>query len=232
MTSYPQGTIDQMRMLERIAIEHFGIPENILMENAGRSATECIIKELEPKGLISLCIGPGNNGGDGLVCARHLFDCGYDVEVVLCSPLEKIHHKQLQIIKQYDLQMKHNISHKSSLIVDALLGSGSNGAPRGNILAIIDEIAKFDTPKFCIDLPTGFDCENNIWHHKAFANAVVCTLGIVKPNMIDNQEISRLFLSEIGIPRKAYSAVINDYTPPFAESTFIEIYQRNDLLPK
>src|SRR5438105_416450 len=72
---------DEVRALDRRAIDGFGVPGVVLMENAGRGAAELLMRlNPEKKPVVILC-GPGNNGGDGFVMARHLDNAGYAVDV-------------------------------------------------------------------------------------------------------------------------------------------------------
>ena len=77
-------TADQMREIDRVAIEEYGIPGLTLMENAGIAVYE-VVREFvkDPAGRIAVFCGKGNNGGDGFVAARHLFDAGYDYDASL-----------------------------------------------------------------------------------------------------------------------------------------------------
>src|SRR6266545_1701784 len=84
----PFLTRDQVRALDRRAIEELGIPGVVLMENAGRGATELLLR-LGVHGPVAICCGKGNNGGDGLVIARHLANHRVAVRVLLfCKPEE------------------------------------------------------------------------------------------------------------------------------------------------
>src|SRR5205807_3953503 len=78
-------TRDEVRDLDRRAVEEFGVPGVVLMENAGRGAAELLLS-LGVTGSVVVCCGRGNNGGDGFVIARHLDLRGVDVKVLLFEP--------------------------------------------------------------------------------------------------------------------------------------------------
>src|SRR5438093_9073236 len=82
-------TCHQSRELDRRAIEEFGIPGIVLMENAGRGMAE-LLAALGIKGRVVICCGKGNNGGDGFVIARWLDGSGVPVRVLLCCPPEEL----------------------------------------------------------------------------------------------------------------------------------------------
>src|SRR5436853_7938880 len=74
----------QVREIDRRAIEEFGVPGVVLMENAGRGAAELLLS-LGVHGPVAICCGKGNNGGDGFVIARHPENHGVPVRVLLCA---------------------------------------------------------------------------------------------------------------------------------------------------
>ena len=79
---------EAMRALDRHTIDTLGVPGGVLMENAGRAATECVL-ELEPRDVLVVC-GAGNNGGDGYVVARWLREAGLNATVYLAAARDKI----------------------------------------------------------------------------------------------------------------------------------------------
>ncbi len=83
-------TAQEMRELDRHAIETLGVPAGTLMENAGRAVAEELLRELPNGAKVSIVCGRGNNGGDGLVAARHLHRLGVDVLVVLLGDVANL----------------------------------------------------------------------------------------------------------------------------------------------
>src|SRR6266566_4877690 len=79
----------QVRELDRRAIEEYGVPGIVLMENAGRGAAELLLA-LGARGPVVICCGKGNNGGDGFVIARHLDNHGIPVRILLFAPPEDL----------------------------------------------------------------------------------------------------------------------------------------------
>src|SRR5947208_11779769 len=88
MMDQPFLSRDQVRAFDKYAIEQLGIPAAVLMENAGRGAAQ-ILQSLGIHGPVVLCCGKGNNGGDGLVIARHLANWGFDVSILLFARPEE-----------------------------------------------------------------------------------------------------------------------------------------------
>src|SRR5437764_7349943 len=81
---------DEVRELDRRAIEGFGVPGIVLMENAGRGCAELLMKLNPDKKPVVILCGPGNNGGDGFVIARHLDNQGWQVSIRLWADSEKV----------------------------------------------------------------------------------------------------------------------------------------------
>src|ERR1700687_726502 len=80
---------EQARTLDRRAIEEYGVPGVVLMENAGRGVAE-LLRSLGVRGLVVVCCGKGNNGGDGFVIARHLDNAGVAARVLLFARPEEL----------------------------------------------------------------------------------------------------------------------------------------------
>ncbi|KAJ2393901.1 hypothetical protein GGI23_004900 [Coemansia sp. RSA 2559] len=132
------------------------------MELAGLSVAESIAKEY-PRGKVLVCIGPGNNGGDGLVAARHLCHFGYKPSLYYPKKPAKDLYKNLL------LQCKsHNIPEvddlvaavgNSDLVVDAIFGFSFKGAVRPPFDKALDILHAADIPVVSVDIPSGWDVE-------------------------------------------------------------------------
>lgn len=163
---------DEVRSVDRRAVEEFGMPSIILMENAGRGAAE-LLTELGIDGDVVVCAGKGNNGGDGFVIARHLENYGYSVRVVLlCKPSElqgdaAINYRILER-SAADLHVCDATDGVEKLgaelagadwIVDALLGTGVKGSIREPYLTAIKSINSAGAQVLAVDLPSGLGCD-------------------------------------------------------------------------
>src|SRR4051812_20142664 len=84
-------TREQLREVDRLAVEKYHVPGILLMENAARGATEVAVDMLGAAGNVNILIlcGGGNNGGDGLAIARHLHNLGHDILIALCTDPQK-----------------------------------------------------------------------------------------------------------------------------------------------
>ncbi|MFC1706340.1 NAD(P)H-hydrate epimerase [Planctomycetota bacterium] len=166
----------EMRELDRRATDEFGIPGLILMENAGRGAARVAQEMLNSKrsGVIVFC-GPGNNGGDGFVIARHLHNMGHDVRCyfagALCDGAKGtdaevnvgICHRMGIPILQHAVPMDRDEMARAvgwaDLLVDALLGTGLRGEVRHPYSTLISFLNVRSAPILSVDVPSGLDAD-------------------------------------------------------------------------
>lgn len=164
-------TREQVRDVDRQAIEEYGIPGVVLMENAGRAAAELLFS-LGASGNVLICAGRGNNGGDGFVIARHLLLHGLTPEILVCCDPARITGDaciNFEIVKRGGIPIHIAMDEASLLearsriesadwIVDALLGTGLSGAVRGIYHSAIQTINSARAKVLSVDLPSGLDC--------------------------------------------------------------------------
>ena len=206
-------TASQMKHIDELTAEKYGIRSIILMENAGSRVAQTAANILKKhSGQIAVFCGSGNNGGDGLVAARHLFNIGYPVTVILAkSPMAfkndamenyKIAHKiGIRIIKY-----SNNIClSKYNLIIDALLGTGAKGEINGLYQGIIEKINLSNKPVIAVDIPSGLDADTGKPLGIAIKAKVTVTLGIVKKGLttkLSKQFTGDLEVADISLPKK------------------------------
>ncbi len=167
-------TRDQVRQVDRIAIDTYSMSGIVLMENAGRGAAE-IIDRLAPEGGICILCGAGNNGGDGYVIARHLQLAGRDVEIISVVDLRQLAgdakiNAEIAIRAELVIQVIANqtgianelagVLARANTLVDCLLGTGARGPLRGIYAEAVAAANDSDAVKFAIDIPTGLDCDS------------------------------------------------------------------------
>jgi NAD(P)H-hydrate epimerase len=164
-------TRDEVRDIDRRAIEYLGLPGIVLMENAGRGAAELLIT-LGIDGPVNVVAGKGNNGGDGFVIARHLANHGFDVQVLLFADLHELAGDALtnyRVLCAAGMPLVNCVGARSagweddlrsgSWIVDALLGTGTRGSVREPFATVIQGINAAGMRVFAVDLPSGLDCD-------------------------------------------------------------------------
>ncbi|MEI6241438.1 MAG: NAD(P)H-hydrate epimerase [Planctomycetia bacterium] len=168
----------QVREVDRLAIEEYGLPGIVLMENAGGNAAR-LLHSLGIDGPVAIACGRGNNGGDGFVIARHLELLGHDVRLLLAASLAGYSGDaavNAEVARRSGLRMVDLAAasagnwlealHGAAWIVDALLGTGAVGAPRGAVATAIAAIKEVrgqapgeggGSRVLAVDIPSGMD---------------------------------------------------------------------------
>jgi len=184
---------DEVRDLDRRAIGHYRVPGVVLMENAGRGAAELLARLWPESARVVILCGHGNNGGDGFVIARHLDRAGFAVEVILAGPPTRLAGDaatMFEIVRRSgipcaDLSTAESHAFAAAIadgdvIVDALLGTGAVGPPRGTIAAAIEAVtARATGPRaprvLAIDVPSGLDADSGMPAGKCIRAAATAT---------------------------------------------------------
>lgn len=168
-------TRQEVRNFDKLAIEQWGVPSVVLMENAGRGVADAVEKFLQGNlagKKIAIVAGVGNNGGDGFVAARHLHIRAATVKVFVVGNVDKMTADaatNLNILKRIGIDT--HLCNPSEvprlvdwlgqfdLIVDALGGTGITGALRGDLSIAVEQINSINKPVVAVDIPTGLDCD-------------------------------------------------------------------------
>jgi ADP-dependent NAD(P)H-hydrate dehydratase / NAD(P)H-hydrate epimerase len=162
----PVYTAPEMRALDTWAIEERGVPSLDLMERAGGEVARAITA-LSPDGPIRIVCGKGNNGGDGFVVARVLKTLGLPAEALLLFPADTLsgdaqtNLERLRAaagdVREVDGDRLAAALERSSVVVDALLGTGFSGSPRAPLDTAIEAINAADARTVAVDVPSGVD---------------------------------------------------------------------------
>lgn len=166
-------TRDEVRSVDRIAVEEYGIPSLVLMENAGRGAAEWLAPRVEAGGRVVILAGPGNNGGDGGVVARHLDLRGIDVAIRWIAEPSRLSADaaaQWRILERAGFDQAawptggmadalRALLAGASWVVDGLLGTGLTREVSGPLRAVIEAINASGRPVLALDVPSGLDVD-------------------------------------------------------------------------
>lgn len=156
----PLHDAEGMRGVDRWAIEERGVPSLELMEAAGRAVAEAVAG-LAPQGPVRVVCGKGNNGGDGFVAGRLLREMGFEVEALLLWPGEELRGDAAVNFERFGGELIEGDLGKrlagSAAVVDAIFGTGFEGAPRGPAAAAIESINGCGSPVVACDIPSGVD---------------------------------------------------------------------------
>lgn len=161
MSSPELLTTSQMTHADALAVEH-GVPGLTLMENAGRAvAREAAVMTPAGSRIVVLC-GPGNNGGDGFVAARHLVHCGYRVSLALLGSPEALQGDAAAMAARWDgatapLDDFDIAQIAPALVIDALFGAGLVRPLHGAAAAAVDKLNASGVPVLAVDVPSGLD---------------------------------------------------------------------------
>jgi len=169
----PLYDAEGMRAVDRWAIEERGVQSLELMEAAGRAVAEAVAG-FSPEGPVRVVCGKGNNGGDGLVAARHLAETGYEVETLLLWPAAELSGDAATNLERCEAARQGgglvvgpvdagDLAARladSAAIVDAIFGTGFSGEPRGAAAAAIDAINRCGVPVVACDIASGVDASS------------------------------------------------------------------------
>ena len=161
----PLFDAEGIRAVDGWAIEQQGVPSLELMETAGE-AVAAAVAELSPQGPVRVICGKGNNGGDGLVAARQLAETGFEVEALLLGPADelsddaKANLERFSDAREVDPRALGSELAGSGALVDAIFGTGFEGAPRGPIDAAIEAINRSDAHVVACDVASGVNASS------------------------------------------------------------------------
>ena len=226
----PAITADQMREVDRIAVEDFGLGILQMMENAGRNLAQNVLDMLgEAGGEVTVLAGSGGNGGGGLCCARHLRNRGLTVWVVLDrepDTLTGAAQNQLRILQAAGLQpippsQAEEAIRRSKLVVDALIGYGLRGAPRGRTARLIELCRRYAAQTLSLDVPSGLDATTGEAPGAVVHPTRTLTLALPKTGLANIP--GELYLADIGIPLEVYHCLALSFESPFRKRYWTRI---------
>ncbi|HEX6308824.1 MAG TPA: NAD(P)H-hydrate dehydratase [Longimicrobiales bacterium] len=205
----PLPTAEQAAAADRRARESYDIPERVLMESAGRAAA-LVLDRLFPRGRVAGVAGSGHNGGDLLVLLRVLRAWGRDVTLIAAgskAPDAALRHgDELRIVPAVDGVAALG---RADVIVDGLLGTGAQGAPRGSIAEWIRRVGDAERPVLSLDLPSGVDATTGTAADIAIHAAATVTFGWPKLGLLlhpARAHCGRLIAVEMGFPEACAEA--------------------------
>ncbi len=152
----------EMRAADSWAISDQGVPSLDLMETAGEALAEEALRR-HTQGPARVVCGKGNNGGDGLVAARHLAERGVEVEVVLLWPADELSDDSRANLERLDAGLAREAGEGdlglagSGVVIDAIFGTGFEGVPRQPAAAAIEAMNACEAPVVAADIPSGVD---------------------------------------------------------------------------
>jgi NAD(P)H-hydrate epimerase len=213
-------TAEEMKKVDKTAIDEFGIPSLILMENAGRGAADIAYNMLLDKKNKVVCVcGKGNNGGDGFVCARHLINKGINIVIFLTCKrdqlkgdakinfyiLEKMDASVYELAKKDDFKNLENEIINSELVIDAIFGIGISGEIKKPYSTIIKTINDNKNKTLALDIPSGLEATKGVSLGSCIKADRTATFAVIKAGLVKNQgpKFSReISVVDISIPKQ------------------------------
>jgi NAD(P)H-hydrate epimerase len=221
----PAVTAAQMREIDRIMVDELHIELAQMMENAGRALADIAIRRFAPR-TTAVLAGSGGNGGGGLVAARHLANRGVDVGVTLAVPepaLAPVPAHQLDILRRMGVALAPNPG-RADLVIDALIGYSLRGDPEGRAAELIEWAGRGPAPVLALDLPSGLDATTGRAGTPCIRAAATLTLALPKTGLLRAPEqVGRLFLADISVPRAVYRRLGIEVPALFGEDTIVEL---------
>lgn len=229
----PALTTEEMAEVDRLMIEAYEITLLQMMENAGRNlaeqASRMLAGDLTGRHIIVLC-GAGNNGGGGMVAARHLHNRGAHVQVLLAaSParLKQVPAHQWRILNAMQLTADSGtLSQTPDLVMDALIGYGLQGNPEGEVARWIEWANAARVPVLSLDIPSGLNATLGTPGEPCIRAAATLTLALPKLGLLSEAAVpfvGALYVADISVPPSLYARLGLDVRPLFARDTILRL---------
>lgn len=212
-------SVDQMYQIENNG-HQMGFLKKFMMENAGAAAVRRLVEkfgDLKSKKIL-IFAGLGNNGGDGLVMARHLAGYEADVIVILLGSPDAIKTEESKwnwslLEKMPSVKLIHgsdfNLNFTPDIIVDAILGTGISGEIKEPYASAINYINKTTCFKLSVDVPSGLDPQTGKTANIVVKSDMTVTFHKMKKGIPKRKDLTgELFVEKIGIPPEAEKGVL------------------------
>jgi len=218
ITMLPVVTAQQMKQIDRQAIEEWGIAGLVLMENAGRAVVNALCQELpdfKSHRFLIIC-GPGNNGGDGFVVARHLSNLGLPATCALLGTIGKLKgdalanaqillNARFPILEISTPEQIARLIEEHTVIIDAIFGTGLSAPPAGIYARVIELLNQCPAYRVSIDIPTGVHADTGELLEPAVRADLTVTMALPKLGLLlypGKTCTGKLVIADIGIPAK------------------------------
>ncbi|MGH6831507.1 MAG: NAD(P)H-hydrate epimerase, partial [Methyloceanibacter sp.] len=205
-------TAEEMGQADRLAIEG-GVPSATLMENAGRAVAEEIARRFPDQETVAVLCGPGNNGGDGFVAARHLTERGYKVRLGFDGGEARLPKDAAAMAKRFAgarEPLGPEILTGTNVVVDALFGAGLARPIEGKLARLIECVNTSGLPVVAVDVPSGIDGTTGEVRGVAIRAMATVTFFRLKPGHLllpGRTHCGEVSVADIGIPASVLAAI-------------------------
>src|SRR2546422_1705330 len=226
-------TAEEMRRIDDVTIREFQVDVLMLMENAGRATATLAARMLQGTTIgkrVACLVGGGNNGGDGMVAARHLANWGADVNVILGTTKDRMKDVplgQLHVLEKMGIPIlsANYALGDYDLLIDGLIGYGLEGNPRDRVAIMIKDANASGSPILALYLPSGMNGTTGEVYDPCIKATVTLTIALPKNGFlapIASLSVGDLFLADISIPRGVYQS-FGQHNMLFQKETILKI---------
>ncbi len=213
---WPLVNAAEMRALDRHTIEVLGVPAELLMECAGQAVAAVVLRLVEPGAEVWVYCGPGNNGGDGLVVARHVHLQGIPTRLVLVASPERFAGEAARNFARAEaarIPIARGKPPRGAVLVDAIFGTGLSRRVEGTAARAIRRLnaSRPECRVVSVDLPSGLDADTGQPHGSAVEADLTVALGLPKAGLTQEPGRSlagRIVVARIGIADEAPGATV------------------------
>ena len=205
-------TAEEMERADRLAIDG-GVTGATLMENAGRAVAEEVARRFPDRESVVVLCGPGNNGGDGFVAARHLEERGYKVRLGFDGDETRLPADAAAMAKRYTgtrEPLAAGLLAGADVVVDALFGAGLARPVEGKLAGLIETVNASNLPVIAVDVPSGIDGTTGEVRGAAIRATATVTFFRLKPGHLllpGRTYCGEVSLADIGIPASVLAAI-------------------------
>jgi NAD(P)H-hydrate epimerase len=237
----PFVSVEQMRAVNRLMVDVYGITLRQTMENAGRNVARAARRLFlggDPQGKrIVVLAGIGGTGGGGLVAARRLIGWGAEVEIWLTALREDYEREADHELRTLEVMQARVRGPEleprldGAVLIDALTGLGLSGAPKGRVAELIRAANASGVPILAVDVPSGVEANSGEVHDPSIKAAATVTIALPKRGMRDEearQYVGDLYVADVGVPSAIYARpeVGIRVGPIFAEHEILPVWER------
>jgi NAD(P)H-hydrate epimerase len=205
-----------IKEIDKMAMEEYGIPSLVLMENAALRVVEFMQKHINlTSQMVCIIAGKGNNGGDGIAVFRHLWNLGYQPYLIMANAPEKLSPDAMKQYKMVDM-MQVDPSHlifsdqkedildcmeEADVLLDALFGTGFNGRMPDELWEIYANYNDSSSTKIALDIPSGLDSNTGLGD-TVMESEYTVTVGVPKIGLFldERKRAGTVFLGSISLP--------------------------------
>ncbi|MGJ0364833.1 NAD(P)H-hydrate dehydratase [Aliarcobacter cryaerophilus] len=203
---------DEVRSLDKRAIEEFHLTEDILMENASLGLKNYITKKFKKNSSILIVCGSGNNGADGISLAR-LLQNKFKVSLYLVNePKTEIGKLQLKRAKSININFVNQIF-QADVVVDCLFGTGLNKELDEDSVSLINSLNNLNSFKIACDIPSGLNSLGQVIQ-TAFKADITISMGALKTALLTDiakDFVGKIKVANLGLPEDIFQIETNKY---------------------